>query len=111
VRVLYDEDLASHIDPEPCVMSREGHGEASAGECVGWPLSRESTVSRTLTRWASRKATWTAASSRVADQSGVVADPSTHRRSMPGNREISMPAGAAVPRRSVRGRPSGRSPR
>jgi hypothetical protein len=30
VRVLYDEDLASHITPEPCAVSREGQGEASA---------------------------------------------------------------------------------
>jgi hypothetical protein len=42
VRVLYDEDIASHIGPEPCVVPREGQGEASAGERAGWPLSRES---------------------------------------------------------------------
>jgi hypothetical protein len=40
VQVLYDEDVASHIAPEPCAASREGHGEASAGEHTGWPLSR-----------------------------------------------------------------------
>jgi hypothetical protein len=40
VQVLYDEDRASHIAPEPCVTSREGQGEASAGDRAGWPLSR-----------------------------------------------------------------------
>ena len=40
VQVLYDEDLASRIAPEPCVVSREGQGEASAGDRAGWPLSR-----------------------------------------------------------------------
>jgi hypothetical protein len=29
VLVLYDEDLASRIAPEPCVVFREGQGEAS----------------------------------------------------------------------------------
>jgi hypothetical protein len=28
VQVLYDDDVASHIAPEPCVVSREGQGEA-----------------------------------------------------------------------------------
>ncbi len=60
-------------------MSREGHGEASAGECVGWVSSRESTVSRTPTRCASRKAIWIVASPQVAGQSGVVRDPSKRR--------------------------------
>ena len=32
VKVRYDEGLAIHIDPEPCVGPREGAGEASAGE-------------------------------------------------------------------------------
>ncbi len=31
VKALYDEDIASHIAPEPCMLSREGQGEASAG--------------------------------------------------------------------------------
>jgi len=41
VKVLYDEGLASHIGPKPCIKSREGQGEASVGESVGWPLSHE----------------------------------------------------------------------
>ena len=39
MKVHYDEDLASHIAPEPCVVFREEQGEASAGEHAGWPLS------------------------------------------------------------------------
>ena len=40
MRVLNDEDLASHIDPKPCAVAREGKREASAGGCTGQPLSR-----------------------------------------------------------------------
>jgi hypothetical protein len=65
MKTWYDEDLASHIAPEPCVVSREGPGEASAGDCAGWPLSRESAFSRTLTGLPTWKATRIAASTRV----------------------------------------------
>jgi hypothetical protein len=41
VKVRYDEGIAIHIGPEPCVVVREGEGEASAGECTGQPLSRD----------------------------------------------------------------------
>ena len=76
VEVLYDEDVASHIAPEPCVVSREGHGEASAGDRAGWPLSRESALSRTPTGLPTWKATRPTALSRAAGWSGVVRDPS-----------------------------------
>jgi hypothetical protein len=109
VKVLCDEDLASHIGPEPCVMSREGQGEASAGDRAGWPSSRESRISRTPTRLPTRKATRTTAFSRAVERSGVVRDPSMYGRSLPGNREISLPTGGVAHRRSVWGRPKGRS--
>ena len=41
MQVRYDEGVANHIDPEPCGVIREGGGEASAGERMGQPLSRE----------------------------------------------------------------------
>ena len=41
MRVHYDEGLATHIGPKPCAGAREGAGEASVGECIGQPLSRE----------------------------------------------------------------------
>ena len=40
MEVHYDEGIAIYIGPEPCVGLREGVGEASAGECIGQPLSR-----------------------------------------------------------------------
>ena len=39
VKVSYDKDPASHIDPKPCVGARDGNGEASVGACTGWPSS------------------------------------------------------------------------
>lgn len=41
MQVHYDEGVANHIGPEPCVGARERAGEASAGEIVGRALSRE----------------------------------------------------------------------
>jgi len=49
VQVHYGEGVAIRIGPEPCAGTREGVGEASAGERTGQPLSRESTVSRVPT--------------------------------------------------------------
>src|SRR6266699_4101130 len=42
VQVHYDEGVAIHIGPEPCVGVREDGDEASVGEGIGQPLSRES---------------------------------------------------------------------
>jgi hypothetical protein len=44
VQVHYDEGVAIHIGPEPCVGTREGVGEASVGEHTGQSLSRESLI-------------------------------------------------------------------
>ena len=40
MKVHCGEGVAIHIDPEPCVGTREGEGEASVGERIGQPLSR-----------------------------------------------------------------------
>ena len=109
MKVLYDEDVASHIGPKPCVVSREGQGEASAGDRAGWPSSRESALSRVPTVLPDWKATRAAALSRAAARPGVVRDPSMHGRSLFGNREISSLAGGVARHRSVQGRPKGRS--
>ena len=111
VAVLYDEDVARHIAPEPCVVSREGQGEASAGAHAGWPLSRERALSRTPTGLPTWQATRPVALSRATGWSGVVRDPSMCGHSLSGNREISSPAGAVARRRSARGRGQTRSPR
>ncbi len=93
MQVRYDEGIANHIGPEPCVVIREGAGEASAGESIGQPLSRESHLSRTLTLLIGRKATRWGASSRASHWSGVVEDPGMCRSSLYGNREISCLTG------------------
>ena len=41
MKVHYDEGVANHIGPEPCAGVREDTGEASAGDRIGQPLSRE----------------------------------------------------------------------
>jgi hypothetical protein len=41
VQVHYGEGIAIRTGPKPCVGIREGAGEASAGESIGQPLSRE----------------------------------------------------------------------
>jgi hypothetical protein len=41
VQVHCDEGVANRIGPEPCVGIREDDGEASTGERIGQPLSRE----------------------------------------------------------------------
>jgi len=44
VRVRRDEGVAIRIGPERCAGIREDVGEASAGERIGQPLSRESVL-------------------------------------------------------------------
>jgi len=41
VKVRCDEGVAIRIDPEPCIGVREDGDEASVGERIGQPLSRE----------------------------------------------------------------------
>ena len=41
MKVHCDEELAIHIGPEPCAVVREDLGEASVGDRIGQPLSRE----------------------------------------------------------------------
>ena len=93
MRVHCDEGIANHIGPEPCGGTREGIGEASAGDCAGQPLSRESLSPRTPTRFPLRKATRTEALARAPGRSGEVQDPGMYGRSLTGNREISRPTG------------------
>ena len=42
MQVPQGEGVATRIGPKPCADTREGAGEASAGEHAGQPLSRES---------------------------------------------------------------------
>ena len=96
VQVHCDEGVAIRIGPEPCVCVRKGVGEASAGECIGQPLSRESSLSwepTLLTPW---KAIWAASPSREVVRPGVVEDPGMCRHSLRGNREIPPVAAVAA---------------
>ena len=44
MKVHCDEGVAIHIGPEPCVVARKGRGEASVGERIGHPSSRETVL-------------------------------------------------------------------
>jgi hypothetical protein len=70
------------IGPEPCAGVREGVGEASAGECIGQPMSRERVESREPTPSAVWKATRMGAIARVPICPGVVGEPGMCRRSL-----------------------------
>ncbi len=41
MKVHCDEGVATHVAPDPCAAIREDVGEASVGERIGQPLSRE----------------------------------------------------------------------
>jgi hypothetical protein len=102
VQVHCDEGAAIHIGPEPCADAREGVGEASAGERIGQPLSRERVFSREPTLSTERKATRRGALSRAPRRFGVVADPGMCGSFLYGNREISWLASCS-PSSLVRG--------
>ena len=44
MQVHHDEGVTNRIDPESCMVAREGISEALTGECIGQPLSRESSL-------------------------------------------------------------------
>jgi hypothetical protein len=69
VQVRHDEGVANHVGPEPCATAREGRGEASAGERIGQPLSREINSSREPTACGFRKATRAGALSQASAHS------------------------------------------
>ena len=48
MKVRYDEGIANHIGPEPCIGGRKASGEASAGERAGQPSSRGRIVPRAV---------------------------------------------------------------
>ena len=56
MQVHRDEGVAIHIGPEPCTGVREDVGEASVGDCIGQPLSRERVIFRAPTLSTERKA-------------------------------------------------------
>jgi len=98
VQVHHGEGVATHIGPEPCVVIREDAGEASVGERIGQPWSRESKIVSGADVVIITEGNTVGASSRVPVRPGVVADPGMCGRSLFGNREISGLARGWTPR-------------
>ena len=109
MRVLYDEDLASHIGPESCGAAPEGRCEALTGERAGRPLSRDSQKQRGADVVGLHGRQYGRV--RYCEHSSgprVVEDPGMHGSSLFGNREISRLTVQSIGR-SASGRPEGRS--
>src|SRR4051812_7018035 len=86
VQVHYGEGVAIHTGPEPCVGAREGDGEASAGERIGQPLSRESLIDPSADVVVITEGN---TDGRVPARLGVVGDPGMCGSSLRGSREAS----------------------
>jgi hypothetical protein len=102
VQVHYDEGVAIHIGPEPCVVVRENGDEASVGEGIGQPLSRES-LNPGADAVSSAEGNTFRTRYRKVRTPGVVEEPGMCRSSLDGNREVphlaSGGCAAAGPRR------------
>lgn len=70
------EGVATHGDPESCVLDREVHGEALTGACAGTVWSREINHSRVPTLLTEWKAIRRVPLSRGARRPCAVEDPS-----------------------------------
>ncbi len=91
MQVHHDEGVATHIGPEPCGRAREGTTEASVGEPVGQPSSRESLKVPGADVVTNTEGNTRAGVSASLCRPGVVKDPGMQTRSVRGNREISRP--------------------
>ncbi len=89
MEVHYDEGVAIHIDPEPCVDVCEDKGEASAGEHTGQVLSRERTYPGSRRRRLSGRQHGRARHGECSDVPAWSLDPGMRGSSLHGNREIS----------------------
>ena len=97
MKVHHGEGVAIRTGPEPCVGTREGVGEASVGEHIGQPLSRENLSNLGADVFESTEGN-TEAIARAAARPGVVQDPGMCGSSLRGNREISGLASGGIPR-------------
>src|SRR5919206_4993801 len=91
VEVHHDEGVATHIGPEPCGRAREGTTEASVGEPVGQPLSRERAIVPGADVVSVTEGNTCTGASASLCRPGVVTDPGMQARALRGNREISGP--------------------
>jgi len=89
VKVHYDEGLANHIGPKPCVVVREGGCEASVGVHVGQPWSHEMVYFPDADVLQYAEGNTYERDNASARRSGVVVEPGMHVSALRGNREIS----------------------
>jgi len=89
VEVRCNEGVAIRIGPEPCVCVREGAGEASVGERIGQPLSRESLIVPGADVVKITEGEMDEGVMRAFVRPGVVEDPGMCGSSLNGNREVS----------------------
>jgi hypothetical protein len=97
VKVHYDEGIALHIGPKPCVSIREDAGEASAGEHIGQPWSRENKIIPGADVFRITEGKRDGSVMRAPARPGVVEDPGRCGSSLPGSREISGLACGGTP--------------
>ena len=89
MEVRCNEGVAIRIGPEPCVCVREGAGEASVGERIGQPLSRESKIVPGADVVKITEGDANEGDMRAFVRPGVVGEPGMCGSSLCGNREVS----------------------
>ena len=97
MQVSYSESIANYTGPEPCVSPREGAGEASVGERIGQPLSREKSFDPGADALDNAEGNTGRRAIASAIPPGVVVDPGMCGRSLHGNREVSDLTGGWTP--------------
>jgi hypothetical protein len=97
VKVRCNEGVATRIGPEPCVGVREGFGEASAGERIGQPLSRESLIVPGADVVEITEGYTNEGVMRAFVRPGVVGESGMCGSSLNGNREVSGSACGGTP--------------
>ena len=97
MKVHHGEGVAIRTGPEPCVGTREGVGEASVGEHIGQPLSRENKIVSGADVFRIMEGNTDGSVMRVPARPGVVEDPGMCGSSLHGNREVSGPTGGWTP--------------
>ena len=89
MRVSYDEGVASHIEPEPCVGIREGVRRSVGRETYRLSIELRKVASLERRRYAeNRKATRSLASSQVSERLCAAADLCMYGNALRGNREV-----------------------
>jgi hypothetical protein len=89
VKVRCDEGVAIHIGPRAVRRHPRGPGEASAGERIGQPLSREKYLNPSADVLINTESNIERRDIASAGRLGVVEDPGMCRSSLHGNREVS----------------------